>query len=149
LSWSPITQFIGCLDCPRPVVQPIETIQHVFTAVDSITGCVRSDSVWLYVDKVREVYIPNAFSPNFDGVNDIFMIYAGPGVLQINSFKIFDRWGELIIQLNNFSPNDRHYGWNGTFKGQDMNNAVFVYVAEILFIDGEELLYAGDVTLIK
>jgi gliding motility-associated-like protein len=149
LSWSPITQFIACLDCPKPVVQPIETIQHVFTAVDSITGCVRSDSVWLYVDKVREVYIPNAFSPNFDGVNDFFMIYAGPGVQQINSFKIFDRWGELIIQLNNFQPNDFHYGWNGTFKGQDMNNAVFVYVAEILFIDGEELLYAGDVTLLR
>ncbi|MFK7807052.1 MAG: SBBP repeat-containing protein [Saprospiraceae bacterium] len=149
LSWSPIDRFLGCQNCPKPEVQPVQTIEHVFTAVDTITGCVRSDSVILYVDKVREVYIPNAFSPNIDGMNDEFMIYAGPGVQQVNSFKIFDRWGEHIFEENNFQPNERTFGWDGTFKGQFMNNGVFVYVAEILFIDGEVLLYSGDVTLLR
>lgn len=149
LSWNPIDRFMGCLDCPRPVVQPIQTIEHVFTAVDSVTGCVRSDSVILSVDKVREVYIPNAFSPNGDGVNNDFMIYAGPGIQQVNSFKIFDRWGEQLFEENAFQPNIRDYGWDGTFRGQPMNNGVFVYVVEVLFIDGEVLLYAGDVTLLR
>ena len=107
------------------------------------------DTVLIQVDKVRKIYIPNAFSPNGDGVNDYFMIYSGPGISQVLSFKIYDRWGEQLFQQLNFQPNDRAYGWDGTFKGQNMNNAVFVYVAEVAFIDGVKILYSGDVTLLR
>ncbi len=149
LEWVPLDQFIGCLDCPTPEVQPIETTLYILTATDSLTGCIRTDSLNIFVDKIRKIYIPNAFSPNFDGTNDVFMIYSGPGIQQINKFKIFDRWGELVFEDYNFQPNDPLHGWDGIFLDQEMNNAVFVYTAEIEFIDGVQILYSGDVTLLK
>jgi len=149
ISWDPLDYFWGCEDCPEPEVQPVQTISYMLTVEDSITGCLKMDTVLIQVDKTRKIYIPNAFTPNGDGINDYFMIYSGPGISEILSFKIYDRWGEQLFQELNFQPNDRTYGWDGQFKGQDMNNGVFVYVAEVAFIDGVKILYSGDVTLLR
>lgn len=129
--------------------QPTSTTLYNLVVTDTTSGCVIIDDVLVRVDKVRDVYIPNAFSPNGDGTNDFFYIFAGRGVRRVIDFKIFDRWGELIYAAQNFQPNTIKNSWNGTFKDQAMNPAVFVYFAEVEFIDNEVILYKGDVTLLK
>ncbi len=112
-------------------------------------GCTQEDFVTVYVDRKRDVYIPMAFSPNDDGVNDIFMIYAGAKVRKVNHLFIFNRWGELLFKQANFQANDPNYGWDGRLNGQTLNNGVFIYSAEVEMIDGEVVLLTGDITLIR
>jgi gliding motility-associated-like protein len=86
--------------------------------------------------------VPNIFSPNGDGNNDIAFV-RGVGVEYLN-FVIFDRWGEKV-----FETNDINNGWDGTFRGQKMNNGVFVYYLQATFKNGEEVTKKGDITLIR
>ncbi len=145
--WDPPTN-LSCLTCPSPFASPVEGVLYTLTVMDS-SGCVARDDILIEVDKDRNVFIPNVFSPNFDGTNDIFMVYGGNGVEEVLSFTIFDRWGEQLFEAKNFQPNDPVFGWNGTFKGEDMDPAVFVYMIEILFVDERKVTYKGDVTLVK
>ena len=99
--------------------------------------------------KTRPVYIPNVFSPNGDGENDVFFIQAGPSVVEIKSFLVFNRWGESVFEINNVPPNSESFGWNGTFRGEILNPGAFAYFAEIEFIDGIVEIYKGDVVLLR
>jgi gliding motility-associated-like protein len=101
------------------------------------------------VRKDRAVYIPNAFSPNGDGNNDIFYIHTGQEVASINIFKIYNRWGEVVYELNNFFANAPDQGWDGRFRGDFLNPGVFIYYAEVLFKDGRIELLKGDVMISK
>ena len=148
IAWSP-PEFLDCTDCLSPNLCPTESIQYILTVTEPISGCVRQDSLLISVSKNRRVFIPNAFSPNDDGVNDFFTIYAGIGVLQVTEFKVFDRWGELVFENYNFTPNDVTKGWDGSFKGQKMDAAVLVYYAKVLFKDGVIIHYEGDINLIR
>lgn len=115
-----------------------------------MNGCSDSDNLNLIVRKFRPVYIPNAFSPNDDGVNDVLFIQAPDGLVRnIKSFVIFNRWGESVFEAFNFQPNTVSYGWNGRFRGQAMNAGVYAYYAEVEFTDGEIVLLKGDVILVK
>ncbi|MEM7103047.1 MAG: gliding motility-associated C-terminal domain-containing protein, partial [Bacteroidota bacterium] len=71
------------------------------------------------------------------------------GVSQVRMFRIFDRWGEMVFEAQNFQPNNPVFGWNGMLKGKPLNPAVFVYFAEVEFVDGVSIMYKGDVTLVK
>ncbi|MEO1435317.1 MAG: gliding motility-associated C-terminal domain-containing protein, partial [Bacteroidota bacterium] len=146
-SWSPPIN-LSCLDCPDPFVRPFEPTVYTVTVTDTL-GCSGTAEVLVNVDNERDVYIPNAFTPNDDGTNDVFMIFSDAGVANIESLRIYDRWGELVYQAQNFLPNDPTFGWDGRFRGQMMNPAVFVYYAEIRFVDDEVIPYKGDVTLVR
>lgn len=137
-----------CLDCPRPTVRPFYSSTYQVTVVDE-NGCEATDEVNVLVDKPRNVYIPNIFSPNRDGSNDIFFINASGEVAHVRSFQIFSRWGELIMELREFQPNDPQFGWDGRHHDQWVNPGVYVYRAEIEFIDGVNLIFKGDVTLVR
>ncbi len=115
--------------------------------IEDFNGCKASDKVNIYVKAVRKVYIPNIFSPDGDGINDIFYIQSDGGVAKIKSFRIYDRWGELLFETFNIQPNDPKAGWNGKFKNKKLDNGVLVYIAEIEFTDGETELYKGDLTI--
>ena len=110
-------------------------------------NCTAEDQIIVRVKKERLVYIPSGFAPDGDPQNSVFMIYAGRGVVEVKKFLVFDRWGESVFEGFNFQPNDPGFGWDGTLKGEKMNPAVFVYMAEIEFADGSTELYKGDVTL--
>ena len=112
-------------------------------------GCQDIDAVRVTVRIRRDVYIPNGFSPNNDGVNDILMIYAGEGVERILEFDIYDRWGESVFYVSNFLPNDPLYGWNGFFRSQPAPLDVYVYYARVLYKDGNEKLLKGDILLAR
>lgn len=148
IAWTP-PDFLDCTDCLAPSLCPTQTTQYLLTVTDPASGCFLTDSVLVTVDKKRRIYIPNAFSPNDDGVNDFFTVFAGIGVLEISEFKVFDRWGELVFENYNFQPNDVTQGWDGTLKGEDMNPAVFVYFVKVLFKDEETLFYEGDIHLLR
>ena len=136
-------------DCFEGVVNNLfDPTSFTGTLIDT-SGCRVSTTVAITIEKVREIFIPNSFSPNGDGINDIFFINGGRGIAQVNSFQVFNRWGEVVFSDTNFQPNDPDRGWNGIFRGQSVNPAVFVYVAEIAFVDGFEELYSGDVTVVK
>ncbi len=111
--------------------------------------CEASDEILVRVKKDRLVYIPNVFSPNEDGQNDIFYIFGGDGVERIDLFRIYDRWGEVVFSATNFDPNDEDFGWDGKLRGEPMNPAVFVYHATVTFIDGFVIEYTGDITLVR
>jgi len=96
-----------------------------------------------------EIYIPNIFTPNADGQNDIFTIYScEENTDQIVSFTIFDRWGNLIFEQNNFTINDPTVFWDGKFKNKKLNSAVFTYLVIISDFNNELTTFSGDVTLI-
>ena len=132
----------------EPWVKPIETTDYSIFMIDEF-GCVASDDILVRVKKERLVYIPNTFSPNGDDVNDYFNIYVGTGVKVVKSFRVYTRWGEVMFSRSNFVPAFEQEGWDGKFRDEMMNPAVFVYMAEVEFIDGRVEVYQGDVTLTR
>nr|MBX2877474.1 gliding motility-associated C-terminal domain-containing protein [Saprospiraceae bacterium] len=118
-------------------------------AEDTATFCQAEATVFVQVNKNRRVYIPNAFSPNLDGNNDYFYIHGDNDIVAIESLRIFTREGLLIYQDDNFMPNDPIHSWDGSYKGQRLSSAVFVYVAEITFVDGLTEVFKGDVALVR
>jgi len=96
------------------------------------------------------IYIPNIFSPDGDGNNDVFSIYFNEdsGIENILSFQIYDRWGNLVFDRNNFKPNEIS-GWDGRLNGNLLNPGVFVYKIDVAFSDESTKLISGDITLIR
>ena len=135
---------------PSITVQPVQ--QTIYSVTIEEDGCRADADLTVFVSKDRPVYIPNAFSPNGDGINDLFLIYAGASVQRVRSFVIFSRWGETVFEHFNFDPrtdNPNEIGWDGNLRGNVMDPAVFTFFAEIEFIDGSVELYEGDVHLVK
>ena len=145
--WEPDT-YLDCSNCGMPVSMPFTDIAYSLTVTDE-NGCTFSDDVNIFVQKARNVYGPTAFSPNNDANNDEFTLFTGGQVEQINSLLIFDRWGDLLFEQYLFEPNNLSIGWDGRFKGKMMNPGVYVWFAEVAFLDGEVGLYEGEVTLIR
>ncbi|HEX5111718.1 MAG TPA: gliding motility-associated C-terminal domain-containing protein [Saprospiraceae bacterium] len=95
------------------------------------------------------IYVPNIFSPNNDGFNDLIFVQSNEQVTQVSFFKVFDRWGNMIYEKENFPPNDQAYGWNGNISGKVPNPQVFVYKAELQTVYGDAIQLSGDITLVK
>ena len=144
--WQPDTVAVGLQDAVT--VSPTETTTYSVTITD-INGCSDSDNLTVIVRRQRPVYVPNAFSPDNDDTNDFLFPQGGGEIVEIKSFLVFNRWGETVFERYNFQPNDPSLGWDGRFRGQMMNAAVFVYYLEVEFIDGETELFKGDVMLMR
>lgn len=139
---------LSCYNCPMPIAAPTNPTTYKVT-VSSIDNCTATDSVRIRILKVRDVYVPNAFSPNQDGLNDILFINAGPEVSTIQSFSIYSRWGEQVFLQENFMPNDIANGWDGKSGPKFLESGVFIWQAVIDFIDSETIVYTGDVALVR
>lgn len=146
-NWSP-PEGLSCTDCPSPVAIPTVsgTYQVVVTTAD---GCSASDDIYIEVKNNQRVFVPNAFSPNGDGLNDEFMPFTDGSVRTIRTFRVFDRQGNNVFDAINLIPNQAGLGWDGTFKGKEMQPAVFAWFAEIEFLDGKVKLIGGDVVLVR
>ncbi len=145
--WSPEIA-LDC-NCAGPhTLQPTSNTTYTVT-VTNPNGCIAMDSVTIFVIKNRPIYIPTAISPNGDGINDSFTLFGGPAARQISRLRIFDRWGALVFDRSNLPMGREEYGWDGTFKGRPVNPGVFVFMASIEFIDGQTILYEGDVTVVR
>ena len=144
--WSPATN-LSCTDCPNPVASVTNNITYEVTVTNNF-GCTARDRVSINVFcQKAQVFIPNAFTPDGDGLNDILMI-RGSGI-SIKSFRIFSRWGELVFEKTNFNPNDPKYGWDGKIRGVPATPDVFVYTAEVICDNGITYVYKGNTTVLK
>lgn len=147
-SWSPATG-LSCADCPRPTVSVADNTEFTLTVTDSL-GCQARDRVKVFVQKERNIYIPTAFSPNNDGINDAFYVFAGEGVTELRDLKIYGRWGNLVHQLDGtFAANDYRLAWNGRMLNRPAATGEYVYQFTAVFLDGEEILYQGIVKLLR
>ncbi len=131
-----------------PFVQPFEETEYTLNIIDQ-DGCKLNASVLLNTTKENCIYIPSAFSPNADGLNDHFQIRTGNCVKEILEFKVFNRWGALIYSTENYVLNQREEGWDGSYLGQPLNPGVFVWTVMVMYQDGTFDSLSGDVTLIK
>lgn len=145
--WKPLTS-LSCGDCYTPFARPFDDTKYTLTVQDQ-NGCQGAGSVTVIVDKNRKIFIPNVFSPDDNGTNDIFEVYSGNGAKTIKSMKIYNRWGGQVFQAENLPASKfGSGGWNGTFKGQPADVGVYVYLIEVEFLDNVTILYRGDLTVI-
>ncbi len=145
--WSP-AHGLSCNDCPSPTAQPLTTTLYQLFALSG-NGCTAEGQALLVVRKPDDVYVPNAFSPNGDGINDFFTLYPGRSVLKIKQLIIFDRWGEQVFGIWNAPPYHHSTHWHGDLRGMPMQPGVFVWMAEIEYIDGHTKLLKGDLQLVR
>lgn len=140
VDWQP-DNLIFCPDCLRVTTSLLRTVTF-HAVVSDFFGCVDSLSLPVEVEVYYDVFAPNAFSPNDDGFNDVFEIYPNIGADRILQFKIFNRWGAVLHD----SPN---LPWAGTFHGKDMDAGIYVWYAEVQFVDGEVVFLEGEVLLVR
>ena len=146
-TWTPGGRFPA--DQWNPQIRLLETTTFNLEAFDA-SGCSVSDQVTIFVESRQDqVYLPNAFSPNYDGSNDYFTAFGGQEVELIKTLQVFDRWGNHLFKADEISPNAEPQGWDGTFRGREMPAGVYVYLVEIRFADGREELFKGDLTLLR
>lgn len=137
--WNPIP-FASCTNCTNPVVTPQNEFEYYGITVYS-QGCVVSDSALIRVILPNNFFIPNVFTPNGDGANDLFYVLAQPGV-RIITFKIFNRAGEKV--------HDALAPWDGSYKGKPAQPGVYVYFVQLgLFGDDTAITRKGSVTMIR
>ncbi|MCU0346281.1 MAG: gliding motility-associated C-terminal domain-containing protein [Saprospiraceae bacterium] len=147
--WSP-GEGLSCTDCLQPMVYPLSNTFYVVTVTNK-DGCSASASIMVEVSKPEgSIYVPNIFSPNGDGINDVLVVFADENqVKTIPSFQVFSRWGEAVFQGFGLQPNDATTGWDGTHRGKDVDLGVFVWYAEVELVTGERKLLKGDVAITR
>lgn len=141
--WYP-TVGLSCIDCPNPTVTVYNREDYTVT-VSSVNGtstCFGTALLHVDVKDPEPIFIPNSFSPNGDGNNDMFTIY-GTDIRNID-LKIFNRWGELIYATTN-----QFSGWDGTYKGQLQMPQVYTYVARVTYLNNKKVEKKGTVTLLN
>ncbi|HXH19259.1 MAG TPA: gliding motility-associated C-terminal domain-containing protein, partial [Chitinophagales bacterium] len=153
--WNP-SNTLSCDNCWNPIATPVRDQTYSVTVTDSSACSQDSADVEIRVrlfepdnpdDCFHSIYVPNAFTPNGDGVNDIFYVY-GNGIDSLY-FIVANRWGEVM-----FESHDVNAGWDGYYRGELQMPGVYVYYIKVLFCDGTRLKYShpyrkGSVTLIR
>ncbi|MEO1259391.1 MAG: gliding motility-associated C-terminal domain-containing protein [Bacteroidota bacterium] len=142
------TETLSCDDCPDPIAQPTTSTTYTLT-VASDNDCLAEDEILVTVNGDVDIYRPNAFSPNGDGINDVFTLFGGSQLQNMRTFLVFDRWGAKVFDGKNLAPSDPNYGWNGTHNGQLMDAGVYVFYVEIEMANGEVVTEKGEVMLIR
>jgi gliding motility-associated-like protein len=139
--WDPAAS-LSCSNCQNPLASPTVTTTYTLTVFDSL-GCAATDTVTIFVDILcGDVFVPNAFSPNNDGQNDVLFVRGN--CIATMDFKVFNRWGEMV-----FHSTDPAIGWDGVWRGVLCENAVFTYVLTGTEVDGSEINLKGNVSLIR
>lgn len=148
LDWQTVAE----LPCPGCIEQrdiKLDESTQFFLSITDENGCKTDDLLTIFISKERNIYVPNAFSPNGDGDNDFFYIFSDNTVEKINSFIVFNRWGESVFEVYNSFPNDPRWGWDGTYRGEPVNAAVYVWMAEVEFANGDVEIIKGDVVIMR
>src|SRR5690554_1396712 len=141
ISWSPSTS-LSCSDCTDPIATPEVTTTYVVEVMDD-NGCISTDTVTVNVIlPCSDVFVPNSFSPNGDGLND-FQCVLGSCITSLE-FIIFNRWGETIFQTN-----DQKECWDGTFRGKPVQSGVYTYKLRANSKDQGEIEQTGNITVVS
>ena len=145
-TWSPATG-LSCTDCPQPDAVPKFNTNYSVQFTDS-NGCTNFGSIVVTVIcKNANVFIPNTFSPNADGSNDVFYP-RGTGLDRVKMLRVFNRWGEVVFEKKDFPANNPLSGWDGTYKGRKPQADVYIYQVEVFCENGEIITLNGNIALI-
>ncbi|MBY0479470.1 MAG: PKD domain-containing protein [Chitinophagaceae bacterium] len=145
--WSPPAT-LSCTTCFNPIATPNATTTYRLIATN-IAGCNSFDEVKVIVLCDRNnIFIPNAFTPNGDNLNDRFYV-MGPGIENVKSFRIYNRWGNLVFEKTYINANEPLQGWDGMMNGQKAPPGLYSYTTEIICSDGGIIPVSGSVTLIR
>jgi gliding motility-associated-like protein len=141
--WLPNAEISSVNDLNAAVSPLFDRVYTLY--VESEYGCTNFDSVTIFVEGKTQIFIPTAFSPNGDGINDVFRVV--PPTLNIetlNEFAVFNRWGEKV-----FSTTDISQGWDGFYKGKAQGLSVYVWYFDAVTYDKESVFRKGNVTLVR
>jgi gliding motility-associated-like protein len=144
IRWSPNPT--SCSDCTQITVQPQQSTLFVVNVVDEF-GCRADAQLNIQVKRDYNIFIPNAFSPNEDGVNDLFYINAAEGIRLLH-LEVVDRWGNIVFQRNDLAPNDPGSAWDGRFRGLLVPSSVLVYSLEAELSNGERIILSGELAVV-
>lgn len=146
--WTPSAN-LDCTTCPSVTATAKTDVCYVASATN-IYGCASTDTVCIKVFcESSQVFIPNAFMPGTGtGKNDILMVRS-TGIKLVKSFRIYNRWGQVVFERANFVPNDRTYGWNGLIQGKPANTDVYIYTCEVVCENDTPFVYKGNVAIIR
>ena len=141
--WRPDDGSLNNPNINNPIATPVDST--VYTVIGtSQWGCTDSAHVTITVNGGAPVVIPSAFTPNGDGLNDVFKV-GNLGYQKLVDFSVFNRWGQLVYH-NSYDPKE---GWDGRFNGAPQDMGVYNYVIIVANSDGNNVIYKGDVTLIR
>lgn len=141
------TAFQECLTCTSLSINPLENSSYALLVIDQF-GCISFDTINIRVNKNYKIHFPNIFSPNGDGLNDVFFPSSKHPV-DILSFLVFDRWGNQIFILENGTTNDPTKGWNGKNSGRETLPGSYIWRMVLSYKDGSSQTLTGDVILVK
>lgn len=147
-SWTPASG-LSCTNCPNPIAFPSSTTTYIVTGTD-VTGCAGSDTVVVIVipiiEPCGELFVPTVLAPDGTGPTENKKVCIYGGCVSELTFAIFNRWGEKVFESTN---TDLSECWDGTYKGQSMNAAVFTYKLIVTLNTGEQIKESGNITLIR
>lgn len=147
-AWTP-SQDLTCNDatCASPVAIIKNNICYN-VAVTNIYGCKGSAAICVNVFcQNSQVFVPNAFVPNGNVPENRKLIVRATGISSVKSFRVFNRWGRIMFERNNFPPNSADYGWDGMVNGKLADTGVYIYTVDVICENGVPYSFKGNVTL--
>lgn len=146
--WDP-PDGLSCTGCENPAAQPAQTTTYTVTSYDE-NGCIAFDDVIVEVVPFDDitVFVPNAFTPNGDGLND-FLFAFGSDIEEILAFRVFDRWGAMIWEGTAIPADAVNMGWDGTINGKPAQAGVYAYTVEVKLTFGTNKSTFGNTTLLR
>ena len=147
ITWSPEVS----VPSARPksfILRPSQTTTFSIQAKDS-SGCTATDAITIFVEQRNRVFVPGAFSPNGDNINDQLDFYAGPEIALIRSLRIYSRWGAVVFEVNNVAPGSAEAAWDGLYKGNPAPQGVYIFQATVEGNDGKTTKISGEVVLMR
>jgi gliding motility-associated-like protein len=112
--------------------------------VVSDSGCTAVSQALITVNPQHQIYVPNAFTPNGDGINDYWAAFGNKAVWKFCEATVWDRWGEKVFQSN-----DIDFQWDGKYRGEYVEPGEYVYTFKVVFIDDYSVSNKGSITVIR
>ena len=142
--WYNEADSLSCNNCTRPTLVATQT-QTIYIDAKNQAGCDALDSVIIRVVACSDsmVFVPNTFTPNGDGRNDVLYV-RGAGLSQLEYFRVYNRWGEMVFQTENISE-----GWDGRIGGKEAPQGTYAYMLRGICSSGSTIDKSGNVTLMR
>ena len=145
--WSPLHE-LSCSNCPNPSIE-INKSRTYHIKVTSDSGCEAKDDISVFIEcESVKILMPNAFTPNNDGLNDIYKPY-NRGINLYLDFSIYNKMGQKIFEKKNFTTNESNVGWDGTFKGKEQNTGTYIYIIQAVCDSGKPVTSKGSFLLLR
>ncbi len=152
IRWTPAAS-LDCDSCRVVTAAPVETTAYSVRIMDE-NGCALSAEALVEVMPAdtlgsHSLFVPNAFSPNGDGVNDRLEVFTGKEIVEVRAFRIFSRWGSLVHERSAFLPGDSRAAWDGTVSGRAADASTYIWTCKVVYKNTETRQESGSVLLIR